>query len=197
MVSVKLIILGHLPIKVNISKLKEYKSNLFFFNNDIDYNTINNKSDISNWQYSDNALKDNLPPNNTDELVIAITNVPLERNYYTRILDNNIMCISYYEVADFLVNSNIKLENFIFRMTYNSVLLKMAFNRTPTLKEALEVIHDDTRGCIFDMTGIKSEIVYSTIKPTICEACSALLKSKKVSTNKIEILKQSSVLYDI
>ena len=33
------------------------------------------------------------------------------------------------------------------------------------------ITHDYREGCIYDMCGIKEDIVYSCVAPTICEQC--------------------------
>jgi len=50
-------------------------------------------------------------------------------------------------------------------------------------------VHDETRSCIFDMTGIKTEIIYSASKPTVCDKCSILLQERKIANNIIEKVK--------
>jgi len=45
--------------------------------------------------------------------------------------------------------------------------------------------HDETRGCLFDMNGIKTDIVYSLHKPIICNYCIEKLKQEKISNEVI------------
>ncbi len=185
MTHVKIVILGFLPIRLDTAKIKKYKSAYFHINSRIDNLTISNNSDLG-WHYSDNNINMMLPDTFDGDVLFVITKVPLEGNYYTRALPKNKVCISLYEISDILNANNIDLENFILRMIYNIVLMRMAFDRCPTIADALEIVHDETRGCIFDMTGIKTEIIYSASKPTICEDCSTILKRKKVPKNIIE-----------
>jgi hypothetical protein len=37
------------------------------------------------------------------------------------------------------------------------------------------------RGCLFDFNGIKSDLIYSSHSPTICDECKERLRTEKVS----------------
>ena len=50
--------------------------------------------------------------------------------------------------------------------------------------------HDETRGCLFDMNGIKTDIIYSCHQPIICPYCTEKLKQEKVSNEVISKIKK-------
>jgi len=62
-------------------------------------------------------------------------------------------------------------------------------NRIPTQLEMTNFTHDDTRGCIFDMTGNKQDIVYSINNPTICKECVYKLSGSEGSKVSNDTLK--------
>ena len=53
--------------------------------------------------------------------------------------------------------------------------------------EIMNHTHDETKGCLYDMTGIKEEIIYSCNKPIICSECITKFKQNGVSVNALSI----------
>ena len=47
------------------------------------------------------------------------------------------------------------------------------------------IIHGDTRGCIFDRNGDKQDIIYNTETPKLCDNCKAEFKKRQVDENII------------
>jgi len=43
--------------------------------------------------------------------------------------------------------------------------------------------HDDTRGCLFDMNGNKTDVVFSLDSPKICDDCTNRIRNEKVPDN--------------
>src|SRR5208282_325017 len=58
--------------------------------------------------------------------------------------------------------------------------------KIPDFGEVPGYTHDETRGCLFDMNGIKTDLVASCDKPIICDECQERLKKEKVSNILIE-----------
>ena len=82
---------------------------------------------------------------------------------------------------------NIPLENVVFRLLYEYTLVyRQHGNRIPPSTEKTNFTHDETRGCLFDMNGIKTDIIYSCHKPIICPNCVERIKHDKVSNEAIE-----------
>ncbi|MHC5783305.1 hypothetical protein [Aliivibrio fischeri] len=46
--------------------------------------------------------------------------------------------------------------------------------------------HDDTRGCIYDMNGVKEDVTSSCHKPIICEECCERMRNEKISSETLE-----------
>jgi hypothetical protein len=57
----------------------------------------------------------------------------------------------------------------------------------PELGEGAGYFHHETRGCIFDITGIKTDLPASCNKPKICDECQERLKKNLVSNDIIEL----------
>jgi len=102
--------------------------------------------------------------------------------------------MTFYEMADILNLSNIPIENLVYRLLYSYSLIYIRHgNRIPPKDEVTSFTHDETRGCLFDMNGIKSDIIYSTNKPQICNSCIQSLTNKRVPINQINKI-QSELL---
>jgi hypothetical protein len=94
--------------------------------------------------------------------------------------------LTFHQIKEYLLAENIPLENVIIRALYAYTLLyKKSCNRIPNYDEATKYTHDETRGCIFDMNGIKSDLVESCISPVVCEDCQERLRTERVSSEII------------
>lgn len=171
-IKIKLAILGHLPYSVNLSKIEKWKSCLFEIEKEIGQYPITEDSDIFHWSYSDINIEKHLPQRDEENILFAITNVPLEDNYFARRLTDNKICITYHDLVDVLQAHNIPLENLILRVLYAiSILYRRTGGEIPSINEPYSFIHDETRGCLYDMCGIKTDIFYSLNKPQLCRSC--------------------------
>ena len=186
-VKIKIIFLGHLPHSINQNFITSRKSSLFEIISPIESYTINKDSDMLHWGYSDYNIQSMLPARNGADILLAVTNVPLEDNYFARRQTDNRICITYYEMTEILKTHNLPLENLIFRVLHSVALIYMRYkNRLPEMHELTNFAHDETRGCVFDMNGIKTEIIYSLNKPQLCSACLQTLKENKISVNLLD-----------
>ncbi|MGN4145795.1 hypothetical protein [Flavobacterium johnsoniae] len=190
-VKIKLIILGQLPVDLDKLKLSNWKSEVFEIVGQIDNYSIVNNADGLSWEFSDENIEEQLPENYDGDFLIAMTHVPLENNYYARRFANNRICMTFYEMADILNINNIPIENLVYRLLYSYTLIyKRHGNRMPSRDEITSFTHDETRGCLFDMNGIKSDVVYSTNNPIICDQCVQKLTAEKVPLNIISEIKE-------
>lgn len=172
------------------NKIKHWKSEVFQIADNIENFSLRANSDGNQWDFSDSLIKEQLPITSDVDFVIAIVNVPIENNWYSRRLGNNQIVITFHEIRDILLGSNIPLENVVLRLMYSYALVyKQYNNRIPSANEAAKFTHDETRGCIFDMNGIKTDLPLSCDKPQICEECQERLRKSKVSN---EVLEQST-----
>jgi hypothetical protein len=177
---------GHMPADFNKSKIFSWSSDVFEITGEIESYALSKDSDGYGWEFTDENLEQVLPYNFQGDFLAAIVNVPLELNWYTRRLQNNRLIFTFHEIKDILNYSNIPLENVIYRLLYAYTLLyKRSGNRIPMTDEHTNFAHDETRGCLFDMNGIKTDIVYSMHKPIICPYCIEKLKQEKISNEFI------------
>ena len=176
---IKLAKLGHIPFSLNEKKLKSWKSDIFSIDKTIDEYMFQLDSDTEFWGYSDKTLEKELSKNSDFDFLLTITNVPLEDDYYARRFSGNRIVITFADISDYLRYENLKFENYILRNIYRYSLVYLMYDkRIPLMSEDTNFTHDDTRGCIFDFNGNKSELIYSLDKPVICNDCKSKLNGQ-------------------
>jgi hypothetical protein len=177
---------GHLPPDFDKQKVKKWKSSVFEVVDGIESYSLSKNSDAEGWAFTDTSLETVLPRDFSGDFLIAIVNVPLEFNWYTRRLSGNRIVFTFYEIKDILREANIPLENVIYRVLYAYTLkFKRSGNRIPKYGEETHFNHDETRGCLFDMNGIKDDVIYSCNNPIICSDCVAKLRNERISDETI------------
>lgn len=183
---ITVITIGHMPADFNKDKITSWHSDLFKITGEIESYTLSNDSDGPGWEFTDKNLEETIPSIFQGDFLVAIVNVPLELNWYTRRLQNNRLVFTFHEIKEILDYSNIPLENIIYRLLYAYTLLyKRSGNCIPMTGNHTNFTHDETRGCLFDMNGIKTDIVYSLHKPIICSSCIENLKQEGISNEVI------------
>jgi hypothetical protein len=191
-VKIKLVTIGHLPLHLSLSNVSAWISDVFELVGKIEGFDLQCNSDSPSWEFSDKLLQGQLPVNNTDaDFLLAIVNVPIENNWYSRRLGNNQIVFTFSQIREFLAWENIPLENAIIRVLYAYTLLyRRSGNKIPEFGELPGFTHDETRGCLFDMNGIKSDLVLSCNKPIVCGKCENDLKNKRVSNQTIKTVQK-------
>ncbi|KEQ16662.1 hypothetical protein [Endozoicomonas numazuensis] len=184
---VKIVSVGYLPADFHREKIEKMTSRLFEVVGAIESYSLNSDTDLEDWGYSDALLSSEVPKKNGEDILIVLTSVPLEDNYYTRRVSNNTIIFTFHEVADYLRYENIPLENVVKRLIYGYSLVYLRNgNRIPKTEEFTNFTHDETRGCLYDMNGLKEDIVHSCHSPQICDDCTQRLLKEKVSSNTIK-----------
>jgi hypothetical protein len=185
-IKIKIITLGYMPFELNISKIQKIKSKTFEIIEKIENYSLEKNSDIEDWGYSDILILNELPEINNIDILFAITTVPLELNWYSRRLSNNKVVITLHDVKEILENNQIPIENLISYLLYAYTLAFKRYNNSiPKYDENFDLIHHETKGCLFDMHGIKTDLVKSCNKPIICPTCKEKLRNGKVSEERI------------
>jgi len=183
----RIILLGHPPHLLNVGKLLKWKSKLFEVLTPIDNFTITENSDGVAWDFSDEVISRQLPNRDSEEILLAITNVPMQENFFARRHPDNKICMTFRTIGDILYAENIPLENAVLRVLYSAALVYRRYGRRiPTMDEITGFAHDETRGCIFDMCGNINDVIFSTNSPHICPSCVEQLKNAHIETNLIE-----------
>lgn len=186
-VKIKLVSIGHLPLGFDPKKIKNFVSSIFEVIGNIDNHELRCNSGGFGWEFSDYLVLNQMPKLNGADFMIAIVNVPLEDNWYSRRLGNNQVVFTFYEIKEILKGANIPLENVIYRLlNAYTFAYKRNKNKIPEFHEMTDFTHDETRGCIFDMNGIKSDLIESCHKPIICSECKEKLRRDRVSNGDIE-----------
>ena len=186
-VKIKLVSLGSRPFHLDLKRIENWSSSVFELDESIENFAIRCDSDGHGWDFSDELLKLQLPEKFDADFMVAIVNVPIELNWYSRRLGDNKLVFTFHEIKEYLKAENIPLENAIFRVLYAYTLLyKRSGDKIPSIGEGPGFTHDETRGCLFDMNGIKADLIESCDNPTICDECQERLKKEKVSIELIE-----------
>lgn len=184
-VKIQIIILGHIPKSIDINKIIKWESDLFEIMKQIKTFTIDTNADGEHWDFSDSKIEELLPKRVNEDIILAVTNVPLQYNYYARRFTDNRVCLTYNEMAEILKFDNIPQEHLILRILYSfAFVYKRYGNRIPLMTEDAIFTHDETRGCIFDMNGIKSDVIYSLNRPQLCVSC--IDEMRRLRNHRIE-----------
>jgi hypothetical protein len=88
-VRIKLVTIGHLPLRLNISKAIQWESDIFEVIGETENYSIRSDSDGDDWEFTDANLSEKLPTQFDADFLIAIANVPLQLNRYARRLGSN------------------------------------------------------------------------------------------------------------
>jgi hypothetical protein len=177
-IRVNIAILGHLKHKVDLRKIERWKSNVFSVQV---YESIQSLPNAKgeNWSYTDIQLAQILNHNPEFDITVGLINAPLHLNYYIRRLGDNKCVLSLHETGDILRLANLSIENFILRNIYEFCCFYHELGQKVP-DSVYTLAHDETRGCLFDMNANKFDIVYSTERPRICEACRARIMAKQI-----------------
>lgn len=178
---------GHTPAELDKQKISSWKSEIFSVVGEIESYSLTKDSDGHDWEFTDSSLEDVLPVQFSGNFLIGIVSVPIQQNWYSRRLKNNRIVFTFHEIKKILDDSNIPLENVIYRLLYSYTLLyKRSGDKIPLINETgTSFTHDETRGCLFDMNGIKDDVVHSCHEPIICSECVEKLRQERVSNEVI------------
>ncbi|WP_426077340.1 hypothetical protein [Janthinobacterium sp. PSPC3-1] len=189
-IKIKLVSIGQLPIDFQEKNILKWKSSAFEVSKEIENFSLTCDSDGPDWAFSDELVRKQIPRDFDADFIVAIVNAPIEDNYYSRRLGNNQIVFTFYETKDILEHYNIPIENIVYRMLYAYTLIyKRAGNRIPGIDEMQGLTHDETRACLFDMNGIKTDLAASCSNAKICGQCQEQLRRDRVSNHLIDAVK--------
>ena len=162
---------------VNLEKISRWKSQIFSVAVSSDVVKLNTNADLDNWEYSDDNLQDVIK-RNTDshqeqgvDFTVYVTSVPLEDNHFSRVINEDLVVITTYEVYEILALENIPLENFVIAMMYVYTLEYQKCGRLLNMNEERIIAHDNRDGCLFDMCGLKGDVISKCVRPYVCNEC--------------------------
>lgn len=191
-VEVKIVVIGHLKRRIDISKLRSFKSEIFSIEEPeyIDYLPIPQKNDgYLNIVYSKDEIINLLKSVKSSGIVVGIINYPFDDNFYMHRVGLNKTCISISDIDYILLENQISIENFILKNIYEVCVLKQIFGDDLT-DEIYDFVHLDTRGCLFDMNGDKRDIVYNTEQPIVCDECKSKISSISVPNGYLKLIER-------
>ncbi|GEM_PF-1043280 len=185
---IKLIIIGHADRSIDFRYIQKYSSAHFSCDSIEHINDVlpaQNTNGYLNIVYSKNDIQTLLKDIASDGLCIAVMNYPFDDNFYMHRIQNNQLCISISGLEEILSSKNISIENFIIKNIYEAYLFYKMFN-TLVDDGVYSFVHQDTRGCIFDLNGDKRDIIYNTEQPIICDECKAKINKKSLPHNFVK-----------
>lgn len=185
--NIRLCLVGQPPPDFEANRILRWKSGIWKIDGAVETFALSENADLDGWGYSDELLSSIAPNTEIDGITFCVLNVPLQGNYYSRRLNSNVVCFSFHETAEILRRYNIPIENAVLRMAYSySLIFRRCKGTIPTTASLVSFAHDEARGCIFDMNGIKTEIALSCDGPVLCEACKADALNDGVSREFID-----------
>ena len=186
-VKIRLVQLGYPP--VDLRKVLNWKSKLCEFHEGILHRSDLPNSDAENWTLSRSRLAKVIGKDSGADITFAVTDRPIERNYYMHRLTDKTCVLSLYEVSGILAAANLQPEMFIIRNIYEMVAVWQEFGGKVG-PDAYTVHHEDTRGCLYDFNADKEEIVRSTERVSLCPSCKSRLLSKSVPLGFVDDLEK-------
>ncbi|PJI08231.1 MULTISPECIES: hypothetical protein [Clostridium] len=182
-IRIKVIKLGKQSHEDLFKRLKKYNSRIFETKI---YEMSRPKCDYE-WGYKFETLEKLLKINFEDDkfdMCIGFVDTVIEKNYFGKRLNkNNFYIISFYEIDRILKDRNIDLFNYMITTVYRFITrykLRIIGN---------DLVHDETRGCIFDMCGDKHDIVYFCQESIICDECKSKIYNYSCSDDYMSELK--------
>lgn len=120
--------------------------------------------------------------------IFVISNLKFEDGWFSQILDDNKVIMSYKDIVETLQKNSIPIENAVISLLYSYAFLYKKYSHIPNKTEEKEFMHIDTRGCIFDLSSTE-DIIYSCTSPIICAECSNKLNNS-IDNNFVETIKK-------
>jgi hypothetical protein len=186
---IRIKVCGAMPKKLNTAILKKWKSKVFELINPDDMTINFEEFQTLEGPHTDDEIKNALLLYNEApaDFTIAIVNIQLEGNYYSRRIGDNCVIFSFNQISKYITKADIPLENAILRALYLYSLVFRAKKKLPSLKEET-ITHEATRKCIFDFNRQLYDIVETLDPPHICIECELKYKNGNTKVSD-EIMK--------
>ncbi len=187
MIKIALVELGHIKHRVDIDKIIQWKSDIFEIS--ATHSIPNLPDGKLAWQHFSDSDLSFVKSDASAKMTIAITAYALDDDYFARRLDDSIIVLSLDHIGDILHQNDIPIENFLLKCIYEYCLIRLLHGSIPpSTNELRDILHDETRSCIFDICGIKEDIVYSSSTPQICDACQTKIAKKQLPKDTISLI---------
>lgn len=192
-INVKIISVNNALRNLNLNRLMRWRSSIFRIDKIIDDCVLNENYDIRSVDYgaySTKLLDALLPKYTYDGLTVFITNDPLEGDEFSVISGRNRILCSLYEIKHILERREIPIENHIISMLYSYALIYLAKGaECLSWKDEEYFAHDPVKKCVFDYRYDKKDVMYTSIKPILCDYCTEKLLATGISNETIQSVK--------
>ena len=132
--------------------------------------------------------------NNSDlsiEDIVTKVNLNLDKEPYTDTIPSTNLNTNYLLVNKFnyLDSNYIPQENFLISLLYTYVLIFLIKDKSElSMNDEIAMAHTVTRGCLFDMRGIKTDAIEACVAPQICGICIGKLLSSGIPQRDINLV---------
>jgi hypothetical protein len=189
-VKVRLVQLGTPP--VTLKNLLGWKSEIFEIVGihhvpELPKSDLNDPKDTNNppWAYSKGLLTGLMDGGEPADVKMGVINVPLEHDYFMHRLSDHTCVLTLHDMGEILTGANIPLETFVIRNLYEMVVMYLELGGS-LKSEGYQLPHEDTRGCLFDFSAYKSNVIWSTENVNLCSSCKSRLKQKQLPLGFID-----------
>jgi len=186
-VTITLVIQGNLKYPFDLEYIQKWDSKIFKIVGTERVESLPNSGFVPSG-YSDQELAAIFTPSGRSDLTLAIVGAQLELNFYARIPPTGVVVLSLFEMGDILNRENHTVETFVLRCLYALVLAYVECGRSLSLTRALQLHHDEPRGCLYDFNQAKVETVRSLDRPKLCADCLARLGHRQIDASFVPAL---------
>ena len=174
-VKIQLMQLGYPP--VDLREVSKWRSKQFEFTDGIIHKADLPDADTEAWRLSKARLLKVIGKSTGADITFAVTDRPIERNYYMHLLSDNVVVLTLNEVSGILAVANLQPEMFVLRNIYEIVCMWRELDGKAGAT-AYTLPHQDVRGCLYDLNFDKTDLVRSTESVHLCPQCKARLMGK-------------------
>jgi hypothetical protein len=188
MIKIKIIQLGD-TYPFNSQKLEQFasKSSIFAI---VDIEKNENHPILKNHPHLlEDRVFDSFIFNSKDaDFLIIIVNRPLENNYFSRRISDNLIVISTFGIEALNIHDGITIEMFVTRFIYGFATIFQIYHSLPV--QVGELMQINTTGCLFDMCIFKQDVAKFFRQPKLSIGVKNILNEKTLPANFVSILEK-------
>ncbi len=150
-------------------------------------------TDTLDWGYSKELLRNIIKADPGWDLTLGLIETRLEGSYFTRCPSPNVYVTTFYQAADILQDAEIDLFHYLLKTIYANIT---RFHMRADDINYKYPSHHETRGCIFDMTGNKGDLVYACTDMRLCEEYEAALPKYAPILTVLPLAREADKAYE-